>query len=180
MSPRIQRLATDWKTYFALVSAGGSAITAYSGLFDKVKGAIEKWLALPPEAKWVAVALLGLLALFAAIAAWSRRSILLRPDRFIVSADDPEQLIGRKAKALWCAPALPPCSEIPLRAGSSFPCCWMPHRSHGREPCATSSRAQWPRFHRTIEPSSAQWSRSEPMTFSRRSARFPPMLRAAC
>ncbi len=95
MSPRIQRLATDWKTYLALISAGRSAITAYSGLFDKEKGAIEKWLALPPEAKWVAVAFLGLIALFAAIAAWSRRSILLQRDRFIVSADDPEQLVGR-------------------------------------------------------------------------------------
>src|SRR5438477_5639307 len=99
MSPRLQRLASDWKTYLALVALIGSALTAFSGVFDNLKNAFKAWVALPSEAKWVAVGLLVVVALIAAIGAWSRRSILLRPERFIVRADDPEQLIGRTDEA---------------------------------------------------------------------------------
>jgi predicted sugar kinase/membrane protein implicated in regulation of membrane protease activity len=95
MSPRIQRLSSDWKTYVALIGAVSAAITAFTGLFNQFKNSIDALHDLPAQAKWVAALILAALALFLAIAAWSRRSILLRPDRFIVSADDPEQLKGR-------------------------------------------------------------------------------------
>jgi hypothetical protein len=96
MSPRIQRLATDWKTYLALLLGASSGLTAVSELFDKVKGAVKGFVDLPPETRWVAAALLGLLGLVALVAALSRRSVLLRPDRFLISADDPRHLVGRE------------------------------------------------------------------------------------
>jgi hypothetical protein len=95
MSPRIQRLATDWKTYLALLAAVGSGLAALPEFFNKVKDAVRIFRDLPPETRWVAVALLGLLGLVALLAALSRRSVLLRPDRFLISSDDPRHLVGR-------------------------------------------------------------------------------------
>jgi len=103
MSPRLQRLATDWKTALAglgiAVSAGLAAATE---LVNKLALAIAGVKDLPSEAKWLAAALLAALAVLALVSALGRRSTLLRPERFVISADDPEHLVGRddEVKAL--------------------------------------------------------------------------------
>lgn len=95
MSNRSQRLATDWKTYVALLAALASLLEAITGLFTKVAQLSEGAAHLPIETRWIAVALLAVVAVIALLSALSRRSILLRPERFVVSADDPRFLVGR-------------------------------------------------------------------------------------
>src|SRR5579871_6090960 len=96
MTPRLQRVATDWKTYLGLIAAAGAALTAFEGFFNHVKSAVKLFDDLPPEARWVAVGVLVLAALIAWVAALGGRSVLQRPDRFILSADDPRCLAGRE------------------------------------------------------------------------------------
>lgn len=95
MSPRLQRLATDWKTYASLITGAGAGLAAATELVNKLALAIAGVKNLPPEAKWLAAGLLATLSVLALWASRSRRSRLLRPDRFVISADDPEHLVGR-------------------------------------------------------------------------------------
>jgi hypothetical protein len=51
---------------------------------------------LPEPFRWTFAALLFLIALFLLGASLRRRSVLVRPERFLLSADDPEHLVGRE------------------------------------------------------------------------------------
>ncbi|MEI7937662.1 MAG: hypothetical protein WCK27_13315, partial [Verrucomicrobiota bacterium] len=109
MNPRIKRLATDWKTYTGIIAAVVTVMAAAPGFFENLTKGIEalhktftELHKLSPDTRWIAVALFVLLTVIALAAAWSRKSVLLRPERFILSADDPRHLVGRdqKVKAL--------------------------------------------------------------------------------
>src|SRR5437016_13125907 len=95
MSIRLQRLATDWKTYVAVLAGLGSLLEAITGVFTKLTQLSEGAIHAPVEARWVAVALLAIVATLALFSVLSRRSILLRPERFLVSSDDSRLLVGR-------------------------------------------------------------------------------------
>jgi hypothetical protein len=95
MSIRLQRLATDWKTYLAVLAGLGSLLEAITGVFTKLTQLSEGATHAPVETRWVAVALLAIVATLALFSVLSRRSILLRPERFLVSADDSRLLVGR-------------------------------------------------------------------------------------
>jgi hypothetical protein len=80
MSPRLQRLATDWKTYAGLIAGAIAGLAAATDLVKAVANAITEADKLPPETKWVAAGLLAALSVLALVAGVGRRSILLRPD----------------------------------------------------------------------------------------------------
>src|SRR5437016_1181334 len=62
MSARIQRLATDWKLYVALLfGTASAALSAIPDFFNKVKDAVAAFHGLPEDARWIAVGLLGVL-----------------------------------------------------------------------------------------------------------------------
>jgi hypothetical protein len=102
MSPRLQRLATDWNTYAGLIAGAGAGLAAATDVIKAVASAVTEADKLPPEAKWLAAGLLTVLSALFLIAALGRRSILLRPERFVISADEPQHLVGRdeEVKAL--------------------------------------------------------------------------------
>jgi energy-coupling factor transporter ATP-binding protein EcfA2 len=95
VSNRIQRLATDWKAYVAVVAGVASLLGAVTDLFTRLSQLSEGARQLPVETRWIAVALLAVVALIALLSALSRQSVLLRPERFGISADDPRFLVGR-------------------------------------------------------------------------------------
>jgi hypothetical protein len=95
MSPRLQRLATDWKTHAGLITGVGAGLAGATGLVEAVAKAVNIADKLPPEAKWLAAGLLAALSVLALISALSRRSTLLRPERFVISAYEPQHLVGR-------------------------------------------------------------------------------------
>jgi membrane protein implicated in regulation of membrane protease activity len=78
-----------------LITGAGAGFAAATELVNKLALAIAGVKNLPPEAKWLAAGLLATLPVLALWASRSRRSRLLRPDRFVISADDPEHLVGR-------------------------------------------------------------------------------------
>ncbi|MGH8568845.1 MAG: hypothetical protein ACREXU_12740, partial [Gammaproteobacteria bacterium] len=103
MSPRLQRLATDWwNTLAVLVTGAGAVLTLATEIPDKLANAVAGVANLPPAAKWVLAVLFAGLSVLALVSAFGRRSTLLRPERFVISADDPEHLVGRdeEVKAL--------------------------------------------------------------------------------
>ncbi len=102
MSQRLQRLATDWNTYASLIAAAGAGLTGATGLVDELAKAVAGVTELQPAAKWLAAGVLAVLSALAFASALGRRSRLLRPERFVISADDPAHLVGRdeEVKAL--------------------------------------------------------------------------------
>jgi conflict system STAND superfamily ATPase len=102
MSPRLQRLTTDWKTYTGVIAGAVAGLSVATELLDKLAKAVAGVANLPPEMKWLATGLLAALSVLALVAVLGRRSILLRPERLVISADDPKHLVGRdeEVKAL--------------------------------------------------------------------------------
>lgn len=96
MNKRLSRFARDWKSYVGMVAGLSSGLTAFTDALDKARGAFAGLRGLPPETRWLAALVLGGLALLALATALSRRSLLLRPERFVVSADEPDHLVGRE------------------------------------------------------------------------------------
>ena len=96
MNPRLKRLAIDWKTYAAVVTGFASVLNASPKFFQQLTDNITALKDLPPQTRWIAVGLLAVLALIWFFAAWSRKSILLRPERFVLSADEERHLVGRE------------------------------------------------------------------------------------
>src|SRR5690349_5890019 len=106
MSSRIKRLATDWKSYASLVAGAGATLTMLADRISSGVKAVDALKALPPHTKWITAAVLAGLAVLGFLLALGRKSTLLRPDRFVVSADEPGHLVGRdteiKALASEC------------------------------------------------------------------------------
>jgi Novel STAND NTPase 1 len=105
MNPRVKRLATDWKTYTGIMTALVSALSAAPEFFEKLTkgtraaGSIVTGIKnLPTEGRWIAAGILAVAAVATLLAAWSRKSILLRPERFVLSADEPQHLVGREGE----------------------------------------------------------------------------------
>ena len=94
MNPRLQKLTSDWKTYVALLAGAGAAFSAFTELVKKVTEGISALKGLPTEFKWVVAVVLGAVAAFLLIGALSRKSKLIEPKRFLISADDPNHLVG--------------------------------------------------------------------------------------
>lgn len=92
----MSRLAKDWKLYVGVVAGLSSALAALTDFATQLGTAVTGLRDLPPETRWVAAAALLVLAIIALVAALSRRSRLLQHDRFIISADDPNHLVGRE------------------------------------------------------------------------------------
>lgn len=76
MSPRLQRLATDWKTYACLIAGAIAGLAAATDLVKAVANAITEADKLPPEAKWLAAGLMAALSLLALVSALGHRSTL--------------------------------------------------------------------------------------------------------
>lgn len=92
----MQRLATVWKEIAGgLVTGIGSYLTATSELLDKLTKLLPGFENLLLAAKWLVVGFLAVLTVLCLWSALSRRSTLLRRERFIISADDPQHLVGR-------------------------------------------------------------------------------------
>jgi hypothetical protein len=103
MSPRLHQLASDWKTYLGLLTLLAASTEAVANLYTQLAKDVP-WLAqVGPHGRWVAVGVLALVAVFSLRAALARRSALLRPERFVVSADDPGQLVGREEEVIELA-----------------------------------------------------------------------------
>jgi len=96
MIVRLQQLATDWKTYLALIAGLGAIIEALTGVFTKLPALQKAIQDLSSEVRWVTVAVLALVTVMFLYAALSRRSALRKPERFLVSPDDPRYLVGRE------------------------------------------------------------------------------------
>ena len=53
MNPRLQKLASDWKTYVALLAAAGTAMSALTDLVKKATEGFAALQGLSPELRWV-------------------------------------------------------------------------------------------------------------------------------
>jgi hypothetical protein len=116
MDVPLRRFASDWKT-LALAAVAGLTVLlgTLTDLFDAVPKILDSFTRLPREAQYVVGAAIGL-AVFGAliyvlIAAFSRRSVLLKPERFIISASDPRHLVGREQEVAELADT---CERSPL------------------------------------------------------------------
>src|SRR5437764_9380813 len=98
MPPRLRHLATDWKTYLGLLAGGSALLVALTNFIDKLKDILKVLGILAWAAEWAIVGSLSFLALLALWAALTRRSILLRPERFLISAADPCHLVRREER----------------------------------------------------------------------------------
>jgi hypothetical protein len=96
MPPRLQQLATDVKTYLAALTGLTTLLGAFTDVFKKLPELHSAFHTLPPEARWIAVSGLGLLTVILLFAAGRRRSVLRKPERFRVEADNPHYLVGRE------------------------------------------------------------------------------------
>ncbi len=96
MSPRLQKLATDWKTYLALLTAAGAASSLLTDVVKKATETFSVLKGLPPEARWLVAGVFLVLTVIFLVGALSRRSILLEPKRFLLSSENPEHLAGRE------------------------------------------------------------------------------------
>ena len=108
MPPRLLRFLQDPQAWFGLLSGLASlAFTLLSTNWDDTQGNLAGLaqqfqgllapLHLPPSLTLSAVAaLFALLAAWALLAALARHSLLLKPERFIIKAEDPRHLVGRE------------------------------------------------------------------------------------
>lgn len=96
VNPRLQKLASDWKTYVALIAAAATAISAFTDLVSKAAAAVSGLKGLPIEARWFVAGVFLVLTIVFLVAALSRRSVLLDPKRFLLSSENPEHLVGRE------------------------------------------------------------------------------------
>lgn len=97
MSPRLKLVLADWKTWAGVAGVLVTLAAAFTEGLDQL-AKLLRVEALPEPVRWVAVGVLALIALSSLISAWSRKSILLRPERFILSPDDPKHLVGREVE----------------------------------------------------------------------------------
>jgi hypothetical protein len=96
MNPRLQQLATSWNTYLGLLAGLGALLGAFTDIFNRLTPLHTAFDSLPLEASWVIVAALAVGAAILLYAALSRHSVLRKPERFLVSADNPRYLVGRE------------------------------------------------------------------------------------
>jgi hypothetical protein len=100
VNPRLQKLALDWKTYVALVAAAATAMSAFTDMVSKAADTVSGLKSLSPEARWFVAGVFLVLTVVFLLSALSRRSLLLDPDRFLLSSDNPEHLIGREEEVV--------------------------------------------------------------------------------
>jgi membrane protein implicated in regulation of membrane protease activity len=103
VNPRLQKLASDWKTYVALVAAAATAMSAFTDLVSKAADTVAGLKSLSPEARWLVAAVFLVLTIVFLLAALSRRSVLLEPKRFLLSSENPEHLVGREEEVAHLA-----------------------------------------------------------------------------
>jgi len=103
VSPRLQKLALDWKTYIALVAAAATAVSVFTDLVTRLAGTVSAFKSLSPEVRWLVAAVFLALTIIFLLAALSRRSVLLEPKRFLLSSDNPEHLVGREEEVAHLA-----------------------------------------------------------------------------
>ncbi|HBL29915.1 MAG TPA: hypothetical protein DD490_24010 [Acidobacteria bacterium] len=103
MSPRLQKLALDWKAYVTLLGAAATATSAFIDLVKALAGSVSALKDLPPETRWLVTAVLLALTVVSLLATLSRRSVLLKKERFLLSSDDPAHLVGREEEAAHLA-----------------------------------------------------------------------------
>ena len=96
MNPRLTKLTSDWKAYVALLTGTAAGISAGTGLVKTATEGIKALQGLPVETKWIVAAIFALVTVLFIVAALSRRSELKDQERFLISADDPNQLVGRE------------------------------------------------------------------------------------
>jgi len=96
LNPRLQKLASDWKTYVALLAAAGTAISTLSATVSGVGDAVKVFKGLPPEALWALAGVFLVIAIVALASALSRHSILREPQQFLLSPENPQHLAGRE------------------------------------------------------------------------------------
>src|SRR5258708_38935410 len=95
MNPSIKRLASDWKRYAGLVTAFAAALNASPRFFQQLTDNVTALKDLPSQTRWIAAGVCAVVALIWFFAAGRRESTLLRPERFVLSAAEQRDLVGR-------------------------------------------------------------------------------------
>jgi conflict system STAND superfamily ATPase len=93
--PRWQQALTTWQAYAAIAAFISTVLTALADHLDKLPGALKWWHELPTTAKIVFGAFVLLVGIGLLVSALSRRSMLLRRERFDLQPDNPGHLAGR-------------------------------------------------------------------------------------
>ncbi|MFM8332584.1 MAG: hypothetical protein ACKN9T_12920, partial [Candidatus Methylumidiphilus sp.] len=108
MSPKVRTILTDLSTWLSALF-GGLAV-GWKDLFAQFGDLSQSFYAVlaqqhiePAMANGAVTALFALAAGYALLSALSRRSLLLKPERFIINADDPRHLIGREKEVAGLA-----------------------------------------------------------------------------
>jgi hypothetical protein len=96
VNPRLQKLALDWKAYVALVAAAGTAMSVLTDTVTKVTSTVSAFKGLPLEARWIVAAVFLVISIVFLVAALRRRSQLREKERFLLSSENPEHLVGRE------------------------------------------------------------------------------------
>ncbi|MEO1528026.1 MAG: hypothetical protein AAFX06_21555 [Planctomycetota bacterium] len=86
MPIRLRQFLQDWKTYAGMLSGAGAVALNWIDGFDD----------LPAPLKWLSICGLAFVTLWALLSSMSRKSTMLRPDRFLITTEKPEELVGRE------------------------------------------------------------------------------------
>src|SRR4051812_6657276 len=88
MNTRIDELSKDWKIYVALLTGILTFLSQFVGLITNTR--------LPAQVRWLIGAVLLIITVYLFFLALSKRSLLLEPKRFLLSPDNPDDLVGRE------------------------------------------------------------------------------------
>ncbi len=96
MHPRLKQLTEHWKELTTALGLLGAALTAVPGLVEKSNTWLAWFVTLPIWVQWLFAGIGIVLAIWLFASAMARRSRLLRPKRFLIETETPDQLIGRE------------------------------------------------------------------------------------
>ena len=86
------------------IAAAATATSAFTDLVGRrLAGSVSAFKSLPPEARWFVAAVFLVLTVVLLLATLSRRSVLLKKERFLLSSEDPEHLVGREEEVAHLA-----------------------------------------------------------------------------
>jgi hypothetical protein len=111
MPPRWQQFANSWQMYVATLAGLGILTEGLTSIFSKTSALQAAFHDLSSEVRWGIVAVLAIVTITLFCAALRRRSVLQKPERFIISAGDPRYLVGREEHIQKLTDA---CTRAPL------------------------------------------------------------------
>ncbi len=93
--PIATRWWSDWKSYLGAVTAATAGLAIVQSFAEDGIESLQWFSMLPTAAKVCVTIVLALTAVTSLFAAFVRRSVLLRPERFHIETERPDQLVGR-------------------------------------------------------------------------------------